>query len=251
MPKHHLSIDEETMSVLRSSAVTSSSVKLPAGQLARPLYMKVNKVLELAGGKWSRKEQAHTFSDDPREALGLAVRNGSLLDKKKATQAFYTPRGVASTVMSLASVQGKRVLEPSAGEGALAIACQDCGASEVFCIESDPKSAEILRGLDFGVTEADFLTQQPAQSFDRVVMNPPFTAGQDIAHVMHAFGFLKPGGSLVAIMSPSWESAQNRKAVAFRDLVQEHGRIAERLEAGAFKESGTDVATVIVVLDRL
>lgn len=248
--KHHLTIDDETMTVLRASTVTETSVKLPAGQLARPLYAKVNKVLETAGGKWNRSAQAHTFTTDPRPALGLAVEKGAILDVKKATQAFYTPMGVARQVVAHASVEGKAVLEPSAGHGALADACMVAGARSVVCVESDPQSAHHLRRtFTFEVIEGDFLKQSPTQ-FDRVVMNPPFTAGQDIAHVTHAFQFLRPGGRLVAIMSPSWQTAQNKKATAFRSFVEQHGRVAEQVEAGAFKESGTNIATVIVVLDR-
>lgn len=246
--KHHLNIDKETMTVLRSSEVTASSVKLPPGQLARPLYEKVNKVLVTAGGKWNRSAQAHVFTDDPREALGLAVANGSILDVKKTTQAFYTPPELAKRVVFHASVLNKIVLEPSAGRGALALECVDRGAAQTVCIEQDAKSCAVLRGLNLHVIEGDFLKQKPSP-FDRVVMNPPFTSGQDVAHVTHAFKFLKPGGRLVAITSPSWESAQNKKSAAFRELVKCNGYVAERLDEGAFKESGTNIRTLVLVLD--
>lgn len=249
--KHHIQIDDETMTVLRASTVSATSVKLPPGQLARPLYMKVNKVLETAGGKWNRSAQAHTFTTDPRETLGLAVEKGAILDNKKATQAFYTPAAVAALVVTMASVQGKVVLEPSAGHGALALRCVNGGAAQVVCIELDPVSVRHLQGEGLSALCLDFLTVDPPKCpYDRVVMNPPFTSGQDIAHVTHAFRFLKSGGRLVSIMSPSWETAQNKKAAAFRELVAEHGSIAERLEAGAFKESGTGIATVIVILNK-
>lgn len=250
--KHHLTIDDETMTVLRASTVTASSVKLPPGQLPRPLYVKVNKVLETAGGKWNRAQQAHIFTDDPRETLGLAVASGAILDTKKATQAFYTPEAVARSVVHLASVDGKTVLEPSAGVGALALECRQSGGS-VTCVESNPTSCDKLKALRFVALCADFLQcshPRDLSTFDRVVMNPPFTAGQDIAHVTHAFGFLKRGGRLVSITSPSWETTQNKKATAFRELVRNYGYISERLSAGAFKESGTEISTLILILDK-
>ena len=49
--------------------------------------------------------------------------------------------------------------------------------------------------------ESNFLDHEG--EYDRIVMNPPFEAGQDIDHVRHAFQFLKDGGRLVSIMSPS------------------------------------------------
>lgn len=250
MPKHHISIDDETMTVLRSSTVTENSVRLPAGQLARPLYEKVNKVLTTAGGKWNRSQQAHIFTIDPRETLGLAVEKGAILDTKKSTQAFYTPVDLARRVVEMASVEGRTVLEPSAGRGSLATACMDQGADEVFCVEQDAKSAEYLLSLGFGVAASDFMVWTPTVRFDRVVMNPPFTAGQDVAHVARAFDFLRPDGRLVAIMSPGWEFKNDKKSVAFRELVTAHGRVEARLDEGAFKESGTNVRTVIVILDK-
>jgi len=249
MQKHHINIDDETMDVLKRSTITQTSVTLPPSQLERSLYTKVNKVLETAGGKWNKKEKAHVFQSDPKEALGMAIEKGAILDTKKATQAFYTPAALASIVVQHASVRGKTVLEPSAGEGALAMACSADGAKNVVCIEIDPKSATHLIKQGFNVQTGDFMKQAPDVFFDRVVMNPPFTGGQDIEHVTHAFKFLKPGGRLVAITSPSWQTKQDRKSAAFRKLVEDHGRIAEEFSEGSFKESGTNVRTLLVVLD--
>ena len=48
--------------------------------------------------------------------------------------------------------------------------------------------------------QADFLEcNGDLGTFDRIVMNPPFTNGDDIKHIMHALKMLKPGGRLVAI----------------------------------------------------
>ena len=62
------------------------------------------------------------------------------------------------------------------------------------------------------------------------------------------------GGRLVAIMSPSWKHNSNRKSETFRDWFNHHadaGRATiEDLPAGTFKESGTDIATVIVVIQK-
>lgn len=250
--KHHITLDDETMAVLRRCEITSSSVMLPPEILPRPLYEKVNKALNAAGGKWTGKlgkGGKHVFPTDPREALGLAVTSGTIKDTKKFNQAFYTPPEVARIVVQIASVEGKTVLEPSAGHGALATACRANGA-EVTCIEEDRKSCDVLESLGLKTTHANFLGMDWLDHFDRVVMNPPFENGKDIAHVTHAFKFLADGGRLVAIMSPAWQTKQDKKSAAFRALVNEFGHIAEKLEPGAFKESGTNVATVIVILNR-
>ncbi len=61
--------------------------------------------------------------------------------------------------------------------------------------------------------------------------------------------WLAPGGRLVAVMSQAFTYHQQRKAEAFRELVEQVGTW-EHLPAGSFKESGTGVAAVIVVLEK-
>ena len=80
-------------------------------------------------------------------------------------------------------------------------------------------------------------------------MNPPFENHQDIQHVEHAYSLLKPGGRLVSIMSPAFTFQTTRAPAAFRKLAERLGRW-EELPVGSFKDSGTRVQTVLVVLDR-
>ncbi len=253
MQKHHVTITPEVREVLTRSTISADSVTLPSSpRLERSLYASVNKVLELAGGKWSKKAQAHVFPNDPREALGLALEKGAIKDQKKATQAFYTPTALAKRLVEISGIEaGDLVLEPSAGQGAIANQIEAIGA-EVNCFEIDPVSVRVLKSAGYAVKECDFLATMPqGPLYDAVLMNPPFTAGQDIAHVTHAHAhFLKSGGQLVAIMSPGWQSAQTKKAAAFRELVALNGEIVEEVEAGAFKESGTNIATVIIRISK-
>ena len=87
--------------------------------------------------------------------------------------------------------------------------------------------------------------------FDRIVMNPPFSKGADIAHVRHAFDhYLKPGGRLVAIMSEGPFFRQDRAATDFRNWLHQQGGDAEPLPAGSFRDSGTGVNARIVVVDK-
>ena len=53
-------IDDDVLAVLSRSTVVGSSLVIP-DQLDRKLYVKTNKVLEAAGGKWNRKARAHVF----------------------------------------------------------------------------------------------------------------------------------------------------------------------------------------------
>ena len=167
--------------------------------------------------------------------------------QKRSIDIVYTPELLARRVVQMASVEGKRVLEPSAGNGALANECQVQGATMVDCIELDPEMKSVLESDVKLVIIGDFLkisVDQFGHRHERVVMNPPFTNQQDLKHVGHAKRFLKSGGRLVAIMQGNREAKEIRKFVGEDcDIIQ------HPIEAGEFKESGTGIATQIVIID--
>lgn len=163
---------------------------------------------------------------------------------------FPTPKPIVKMMMERADIRLNHiVLEPSAGHGAIAEEVPEC--TLLVTLEVNYSLCEILQLKGFEVYQKDFLEHQPGElQFHRIVMNPPFEKQQDIDHVLHAFKFLKPGGRLVAIMSPSFQYHSSRKAAEFRSWIDERGAEVTPIAAGAFKESGTDVATVMVVIDK-
>ena len=167
---------------------------------------------------------------------------------------FPTPEGVVSRVLDAANIHPTlappntkfRVLEPSAGTGALAAPAVEAG-HEVTCIEIHPQRAAQLRkdGRYAKVVAADFLDQRPdvLGRFDRIIMNPPFDKGLDVDHVRHAISFLAPGGVLVAVMSAGVEFRQDARTSSFRSLIERMGGRFSDLPAASFAEAGTMVNT--------
>ena len=146
-----------------------------------------------------------------------------------------------------------RCLEPSAGAGAIARALRSALqdreriSRDPICIETDEVLARNLIGEGFADTFCmDFMAYQCSKPFDRIVMNPPFSGGQDIDHVTRAFEMLEYDGVLVAIMAPAFEFRTDRKHAAFKRLMNEHGEVIERLPAGTFED--TRVETIVVRL---
>ena len=167
-----------------------------------------------------------------------------------APELFPTPSALAEQVADAADIRpGMRVLEPSAGTGPLVEAARARGG--------DVTAVEINHGLAAGlarrfpdVRTADFLEcNGDLGTFDRVVMNPPFSGQADIDHVTRALHFLKPGGRLVAIMSAGVAFRDDRKARDFRATVERHGGAIEALPDDSFRVSGTGVRTVLVTLN--
>jgi hypothetical protein len=253
-------VSDEVREVLSRSVITETSVKLPDGQLERKLYESVNKVLSAAGGKWDRKSGTHKFTSDPREAMGLAVDKGEAVNTRTLLQAFYTPRALADCVVAKVKLKhGCRVLEPSAGAGALIEAAMHVAAVDVEAYDIDATVQDRLSAVGVGaaaltggslvVRIQDFLTVAPSPTFDAVIMNPPFSGGQDMQHVTHAIRFLKPSGRLAAIMWPGWQTATTKAAVAFRALLATMADVeVEDIAAGTFDD--TDVRTVLLSLRK-
>ncbi len=244
-------LSTEVRAVLERSSITADSVTLPPEQLTN--YKQVNAVLEAAGGKWNKKARCHLFPSDPREALGLALQTGQIIDKakarKKERQAFYTPAGVARDVVILADVRDKTVLEPSAGHGAIAKAIRGVEPLLLWCIDIAAEAVEALKADRFYVTQGDFLDKYPAASdgrYQRIVMNPPFTLKADAKHVRHAFThWLADDGLLTSIVCDDGQDRPDLRAID-PDTYQ----VVMRYPAGTFKESGTNIATLVIQLRK-
>lgn len=242
-------IDPKIIAVLQSASVTGSEVRI-VERLTPAWYKKTAEVLCELGGQWSTSKQAHVFSSCPRDALAQLITTGELLTSKDY-EFFPTPPELVRRLLLQTGLQaGMTVLEPQAGSGAIALAAAEVvGKDNVTCYELMPRNVERLMEHGFKMEgSTDFLQVKPEPRFSAVVMNPPFSGGKDIAHVEHAMKFLVPGGRLGAITSTTWQTANNAKSSAFRDWVSEHAIDVIEIERGAFKDSGTDIPTVMLVL---
>lgn len=243
-----MNVDNEVLAVLSRAATDGQALTL-VGQLDRNLYTRTNKVLEAAGGKWSKKAKAHLFDMGAAEAMEQIILTGQVTVPQDFGY-FPTPPDVVGRLMEIAQIEaGMLALEPSAGRGNIVDALERAGA-KVDAIELLGKNVEALikQGAAVCVTEGDFLTMAPDPVYDRVVMNPPFAKQDDIRHVLHALKFLKPGGLLVTVMASAVTFRDNKLTQDFRDLVRARGGDIEAVEEGAFKSSGTMVRTVIVTI---
>lgn len=247
----------DVLGVLSQATTEGKLVRLNSGKLQRELYISVDKILKAMGSHWNRKLQAHVFEADPAPLLEHLFETGLIVkpDKPDNFGAFFTPDKLAQPTVQLAGLEpGMRVLEPNAGAGALLLpAAEIVGIENCVAVELQPHLADDLKSRGFKVYQADFLSQRhwgPNMLFDRVLMNPPFAGQADIDHVLHAWSMLARCGRLVAIMSAGVLFRQNKKTMQFRDLVASVGGTIEPNPPGSFKESGTSVHTVTVVMQK-
>lgn len=242
-------VEDDVLAAL-SRADTAGNALVLNGQLDRKLYERTNKVLESAGGKWDRKAKAHIFDADAATRVDQIILSGAVDVPKDEFNYFPSPPAVVARLLELADIEaGMRVLEPSAGRGAIAYACAEAGAV-VDCYElMDANFAALAGDTRLGAVQCvDFLVQVPEARYDRVVMNPPFAKQSDIKHVLHALKFLKPGGLLVSVMASSVAFRDNKMTQDFRNLIRASGGEIEALPDESFKDSGTLVRTVIATV---
>lgn len=243
-------IKPEVLAVLDGLIVEGMTVRI-VQRLSKGLYAKVNEMLNTIGGQWHTGAQAHIFEDDPRDLIEEMVATGAVYTRKDF-EFFETTADLSQRVISHADLKfGLKTLEPNAGLGALAVpAAKIVGIENVTCIELMERNVKHLQALGFGITQSQDFLEVPAQAvYDRILLNPPFSAGRDAAHIQHAYAnFLAPGGRLVAIASTQWQTHTTAPAKAFQAFLAKLDAKVEQIEAGAFKESGTDVPTTLIVL---
>lgn len=187
-----------------------------------------------------------TMTNTDKENLGVGRSNRSPL----TIPATYTPAWLADDMANLCDIRPHhRVLEPSAGRGALAIAATErVQRFHIDCYDLNSDCCNLLTELGFTARHGDFLRVSPWQAYNRVLMNPPSHDDRYINHVLHAHDFLKPGGRLVALIVNRFMTGDTQLEAKLRELVSEWGRLYQ-IAYPDFAIDGRSVGAAILVLD--
>lgn len=246
-------ISGDVLDVLATAITDGNALTLPV-ELDRRLYARTNTVLTAAGGRWNRAARAHLFPESAGEVIETMLLTGRVAGiPTLASQFGYfpTPGPVLDRVLGAARLPQApcRVLEPSAGRGAIARAAAERGHL-VDCVELLEENAAVLNegGFAQAVINADFLTVPPTAIYDRVLMNPPFAKQADLHHIEHAHRFLRPDGLLVAVVSNAVTFRKNALTKHFRALIDDRSGQIEKLPDNSFRLEGTGVSTVLLTL---
>jgi hypothetical protein len=151
---------------------------------------------------------------------------------------FPTPEDAIKKLLEGFTIDStKRILEPSAGKGDIADYIRNIAPEATLEVcEINFRLREILEMKGHKVVASDFM-EYNGNTYDLIVMNPPFEKSQDIDHVFHAFDLLKPGGKIIAIMSEGPFFRSGRKENNFRLWLKNMGaKISEPIK-NAFKSS--------------
>lgn len=226
----HIKLSDAVKDAIRKATWHGDALDFgPPGSMERKLYDDVAKALKAAGFKWNRGRGAHVGT--PEAVANLrAVIDGKdeLVDLDKKFDFHPTVARVAEE-MAHKLYSGRdtlgRVLEPSAGTGALiqALTGQRWANSikELTLIDADKrrapdmealcKSKDVLKMCHDPETAVrrysigNFLdwahSASPDEYFDSIIANPPFSKGADLKHIEAMMSVLAPGGRLVTLVS--------------------------------------------------
>ena len=241
------------LNILNECLVDGLIIRLPNIQLERKIYTEVATKLELIGGKWKGGNiQGFIFNEDPTKYLEKLCE-GDSINLKKEYQFFATPENIADKLVKLAMIKPEHlILEPSAGQGAIIKAIHrvhpGINVDYYELMELNRVFLDKLPNCTF--VGQDFTINDQTISYDRIIANPPFSKNQDIDHVSKMYDRLSDNGVLVSIMSNHWRESSNKKEIAFRAFLEVANADIHEIEAGAFKDSGTNISACIVVLRR-
>lgn len=120
-----------------------------------------------------------------------------------------------------------RILEPSAGDGALLRAHPKWSSRSVYqfpsvdAIEIDITKHAALREEGVNVVGIDFLTFTNGAMYSHIVMNPPFSQGA--RHVLHAWDVLWDGEIVAIINAETLRNPFSKERQMLCRLIEEHG----------------------------
>ena len=219
---------------------------------------------EGTGGKANdyRQEQATDFDRAKAVYFGKQKKN-SRTKSQEGQDYFATPEPIGyKMVQWLQSKPGQSLLEPSAGDGAIARWMPDNTYNTAVEPSRDltPKLMRNVAGAK--VVESTFENFDLHNKFDGIAMNPPFGHGGKTAveHVAKAYQHLKDGGRLIAII-PDGPACQKHfdkwfygdpeaKRKADRGIADGVLMADIHLPSVTFDRAGTKVNTRMVVIDK-
>ena len=254
---------------------------LTRDELASGVYREVKEVCARLGGRWNTASQSFLFSSDPTAAISV-VRESGEMPPKNPYAFFQTPDAISEHMLlygfglfrcnlcegyrhgqPLHSCQylpaNLRILEPSAGQGAIARWVRQLYASlgrddyTLHCCELNPINQMLLRKQGFQLVASNFLDYHLADDepfYDVILINPPFQGHEYIDHIEHAWSMLNPReGRLVAVTSTGFTWHDDAPCRRLYSLVCRYRDDTPTISpAGLFKESGTPVKTMLLPL---
>lgn len=274
--------DPIALNALQTLSVEDNIARITIGDIGES-FKSLKSFMAAMGGKWNKEAEGFVFDRDFEATLEAAQVTGEF-NQKEAKDFFATSPEMASQLVRDLSLFTKfsslgskilheegfvlRVLEPSAGHGALVEAFTrefekafPGKPYQIDCCELDSFNANVLRskGVDV-VHEGDFLQfkPDPKNRYHVILMNPPFSLKNQkdcyMDHVMYAMEhcLAETKGSEIAAITPRETAGTLLPPKKARFLNNLAFNSAERVKDGlfnskkAFHAAGASVLTTAI-----
>lgn len=227
-------------------------------------YNNIKFLVEYVGGHWRERYRGYNF-DEPGDIVLAKLKQ--VMDKgyieittNKAFQIknnFYpTPDWLACKMVDLADIKrGERVLEPSAGRGALLKYISSKTAS-YFAVEYNRENVKCLRDMGYRVNAGSFENyyknriNSHGEKFNKIIMNPPFFNEMDLRHTVLAYNLLKPGGKLIGLVAENSLYYDRPVTRNFNTIMNMTDSKRVDIPHGSFKQSGTNVDVSMIIIHK-
>lgn len=116
--------------------------------------------------------------------------------------------------------------------------------NRLYCLEKDPNLSFILQGKGYKLLGNDFLEYRPQYKIDLIVMNPPFSNGDE--HLLHAWDILDGGDIVCLLNAETIKNPYTRTRDLLSKIIADHGSVEFLGDcfSDAERRTGVDVALV-------
>jgi hypothetical protein len=163
---------------------------------------------------------------------------------------FPTPSAIVYRMLSKVSSNAHNFLEPSAGKGDIANGIKSKWRyATVDCIEQSPELAAVLMDKDFPVVGHDWLEYSGVCYYDAIVMNPPFSNGDD--HLLRAWDFLHNGEIVCLLNEETIKNPHTATRKRLAEIIAKHGEVEYLGDCFSAAQRKTSVNVAMVYLKKV
>lgn len=167
-------------------------------------------------------------------------------------QFYPTPSATVYKMIKGLDWPGKRILDPSAGDGAiLDILKNSSYRVDTYAIEIDPALRAILADKGHKVIDSDFLDYSGNHYFDFILMNPPFKAG--VKHLLKAWEIANGATIRCLLNSASLTNPNSMDRERLLHLIDQYGEVEHLgpiFANGARRTADVNVSMVTLIDTR-
>lgn len=144
------------------------------------------------------------------------------------------------------------ILEPSAGKGDILdyieARFRAWSGRKFYCFEQNPDLQLILKEKGYRLMGSDFLDYHGDHFFDLILMNPPFSNGDE--HLLHAWDILKEGELVCLLNAETLLNPYTERRKLLASIIEQHGSYEVLGNVFSTAERKTDVCVALVRLSK-